>query len=113
MIYSSPVFVAVRNVTRKMGLNNLLGRVFAGSGYEDKFGEAMLSEIREGDCVWDVGANVGLYTSQFAERLGGKGTAIAFEPVPACYSALKERTKNMTTVWPVNIAMGAEMGKRF
>lgn len=111
MVYSSPAFIAIRNVTRKLGINNLLGQIFAGSSYEDKFGSAMLAEIREDDCVWDVGANVGLYSSQFAECLGGKGMVIAFEPVPACYSELKEQTKNLGLIFPVNAAMGADDGE--
>lgn len=37
---------------------------------------------RSGDCVWDVGANVGTYTRQFLELVGLAGHVIAFEPLP-------------------------------
>lgn len=111
MMYSSPTLIVLRNITRKFGLNRLIGRVLTGSGYEDKFGPAMLAQVRVSDCVWDVGANVGLYTSQFAERTGGKGMVIAFEPVPACFGELQERTKSITTIRPVNVAMGVKDGE--
>ena len=111
MMYSSPALIGIRNVTRKLGLNKLLGLVLTSSGYEDKFGPNMVAQIRPGDCVWDVGANVGLYSLQFAERLGSEGAVIAFEPVPACFEELQERTKNMSTISPVNVAMGAEDGE--
>jgi FkbM family methyltransferase len=43
----------------------------------------VITEItRPGDCVWDVGANVGAYTRQFLELVGPAGHVIAFEPIP-------------------------------
>jgi FkbM family methyltransferase len=45
--------------------------------------KAAISEVtRPGDCVWDIGANVGLYTRQFLELVGPAGQVVAFEPVP-------------------------------
>lgn len=40
------------------------------------------------DCVWDVGANVGLYALYAAKRLGAGGAVIAFEPGADNYAAL-------------------------
>lgn len=40
------------------------------------------------DCVWDVGANVGLYALYAARRLGAGGEVIAFEPGADNYAAL-------------------------
>lgn len=37
---------------------------------------------RSGDCVWDVGADVGFYSLLFLERVGPTGQVIAFEPLP-------------------------------
>jgi FkbM family methyltransferase len=37
---------------------------------------------RPGDCVLDIGANVGDWTLQMASRVGPLGKVIAFEPVP-------------------------------
>lgn len=44
--------------------------------------------MRPGDCVWDVGANIGHYTRLFAGRVGAEGTVFAFEPSPVNYSRL-------------------------
>jgi FkbM family methyltransferase len=37
---------------------------------------------RPGDCVLDIGANVGDWTIAMAARVGPLGKVIAFEPVP-------------------------------
>ena len=44
--------------------------------------------VRPGDCVWDVGANVGLYALYAALRVGAGGAVIAFEPAADNYAAL-------------------------
>lgn len=110
MIYSSPLFVKVRNVTRSLGLNKLAARLLLRGEYEDRFGPRLLAEVRASDTVWDVGANVGLYTSQFAERAGGSGRVVAFEPVPACFKALEEVADRRDEIRPVNAALGATDG---
>jgi FkbM family methyltransferase len=44
--------------------------------------------VQADDCVWDVGANVGLYALYAARRLGPGGEVIAFEPGADNYAAL-------------------------
>jgi FkbM family methyltransferase len=44
--------------------------------------------VQPGDCVWDVGANVGLYALYAALRVGQGGTVIAFEPAADNHAAL-------------------------
>jgi FkbM family methyltransferase len=44
--------------------------------------------VKPGDCVWDVGANVGLYALYAALRVGAGGTVVAFEPAADNYAAL-------------------------
>jgi FkbM family methyltransferase len=51
----------------------------------------MLAEVSDGDIVWDVGANVGFYALQFAERVGKSGRVVAFEPNPECVEAIEIR----------------------
>lgn len=41
----------------------------------------MLEAIRKGDCMWDVGASLRLYTKQFAEIVGGSGKVLPSSPV--------------------------------
>ncbi|WP_181918935.1 FkbM family methyltransferase [Wenzhouxiangella sediminis] len=110
MNFSSPFFVKLRAVTRRLGLNRLAASVLFRGDYEDRFGPRLLDEIRASDTVWDVGANVGLYTSQFAQRAGDDGRVVAFEPVPACFSALEKVAIERRIIHPVNAALGAEDG---
>lgn len=65
----------------------LYRRIF-GIQYEQEFDRYMLSRIRPGDVVWDVGANVGYFTEKFAEAVGPAGEVLAFEPSPDSHSIL-------------------------
>lgn len=46
------------------------------------------SLLSPGNCVIDVGANIGLYTKRFSELVGKDGCVIAFEPVPETFALL-------------------------
>jgi FkbM family methyltransferase len=59
---------------------------FAKSGPEI---ELFRSTIKPGMTVVDLGANVGLYTLQFASLVGDTGHVYAFEPGPLSYGLLK------------------------
>ena len=48
--------------------------------YENSFRDKMLENIKKDDCLWDVGANVGLYTKLFSSCLNNNSTIYAFEP---------------------------------
>lgn len=50
-----------------------------------------LRTVRAGDVVFDVGANLGLYTQALAEIVGPRGAVHAFEPVPPTFQALSAR----------------------
>jgi FkbM family methyltransferase len=98
-LMSSGMAIAVRSKLRQhpsmqrtaIGLLSL-GR--SAGGYEQGFKSAMLSCIRPGDCVWDVGANVGIYSELFALAVGPSGKVVSFEPSPACVAALEERLRD-------------------
>ena len=49
---------------------------------------AVFDNVRPGDIVWDVGANVGLYTIMLGNAVGPGGTVLGFEPMPACHDRL-------------------------
>jgi len=104
------VVVALRNLGRKTGANRLLVAARGSAEYEDRFQKAMLSEIRSGDCVWDVGANLGLYTVKFSEIVGAKGAVVAFEPSPTNFDRLKRAAGSLPNVALVPIAMGDHEG---
>lgn len=107
---SSALVVRIRSMTRKIGLNKLIGTLLLGSRYEEKFGPAFKACIRTGDTVWDVGANLGVYTAVFLEATGSTGHVVAFEPTSACFDQLKGRFANPAKVTLKNIALGDSDG---
>lgn len=50
--------------------------------YEPEVWNHLMSEVRPGDTVADVGAFIGLYTVALAKRVGDTGRVFAFEPDP-------------------------------
>jgi FkbM family methyltransferase len=61
----------------------LYQQVFAGRGYARRG-----VTVRDGDCVFDVGANIGLFTLN--AHLSAKGVVVhAFEPGPESYATLR------------------------
>ncbi len=59
--------------------------------FEDNLYDKHGIVFRDGDCVFDVGANIGffvLYLNQMLER----GTVFAFEPIPRTFELLKRNT---------------------
>jgi len=53
--------------------------------YEPDVWHSLMSEVRAGDTVADVGVFIGLYTLALAQRVGAAGRVFAFEPDPANY----------------------------
>jgi FkbM family methyltransferase len=104
---SSPIAVKVRNFTRKLGLNRFIANLLTSKEYEDKFGNAISSKIKLGDIVWDIGANRGIYTQIFLDRIGSQGKVVAFEPAPSCYSELQKKYESNSLVQLKNIAVGS------
>jgi len=96
----------LRNLGRALGLNRLLGSLLGGRGYEDRFQAAMLGAIRQGDIVWDVGANVGLYCKKFSAIAGSSGKVFAFEPSPANLERLNAAVASLANVTVVPVALG-------
>src|SRR4051812_1559833 len=79
-LMTSPAAIGVRYVLRRMGVTRAYMSLARGSGYEVLLTGAMRRAVRVGDTVWDVGANVGDYTAQFADWVGPEGHVYAFEP---------------------------------
>ena len=107
-MHTHPLVIQLRSLTRKIGLNKMIGSLI-GNGYEDRFGPALLAEIRRGDMVWDIGANVGIYTAQFLDATGLEGYVVAFEPTLACFTTCCDRFVD-TRVIVHNIALGDSDG---
>ena len=93
LLFAHPYVIAWRNRLRSNPvLRGLYSSLAGGSRYEARFSRELLGAVRAGDSVWDVGANVGVYAAQFAER--GAANVVCFEPAPAAVVALQQRFSN-------------------
>lgn len=92
-----------------LNARRILAARWATNGYEDRFSHSLLEAVRPGDCVWDIGANVGFYTTQLSDRVGPDGIVYAFEPAPACF----ERLANLgrANIRVLNFALGDVQGQ--
>jgi len=61
--------------------------------WEKKETEIIKNEIKEGDVVLDVGANIGYFTLIFAKLVGPQGKVFAFEPEPNDFNLLKKNVE--------------------
>ncbi len=86
-LLAHPRAVAWRNHLRGWPLLHRLYHVWVGRDYEERFARGLLAAIAPGDTVWDIGANVGLYTAQFLARQAAH--VVCFEPAPAAVSQLE------------------------
>jgi FkbM family methyltransferase len=58
--------------------------------YEPLSTDLVRAEIRPGNVVIDIGANIGYYTLIFAKGVGPAGRVVAFEPEPGNFALLEE-----------------------
>lgn len=110
-LLSLPIFIRLRAITRALGINQVVSRILATRRYEDRFRTALFQNIRSGDTVWDIGANVGLYSAEFGTAVGSSGHVLAFEPVPSCYEQLQKHCSALPQVQAHNVAIGDKNGK--
>jgi len=76
---------------------------------EDDEIQFLLTNLKEGDHVLDIGANIGLHAINFCNAVGKNGTVIAFEPMKKNYDILVsniEKHKAQDVIVPVNVALG-------
>lgn len=70
--------------------------------------ESIQEEIREGDVIVDIGANIGYYALQEARLVGDNGKVYAIEPVPENVELLKKNIElnNYSNIEVFQLAVG-------
>jgi len=81
--------------------------------YEPVETRVVMACVSEGDMAFDVGANIGWYTTLLSRLVGPRGTVHAFEPLASTYQVLTGncRLNNCQNVVLNNIALGDRDGK--
>jgi FkbM family methyltransferase len=81
--------------------------------YEQETTIFLRNHLQKGQTVWDVGANIGYFSLEFARSVGPKGKVLSFEPHPEIFQVLqrnilRNRYKNIRVR---NQACGAVPGE--
>jgi methyltransferase, FkbM family len=81
--------------------------------FEPQETELVKQEVKRGDVVLDLGANIGYHTLLFARLVGSEGKVYAFEPDPTNFALLKRnvRANGYTNVELVQKAVSDKNGK--
>jgi protein-L-isoaspartate(D-aspartate) O-methyltransferase (PCMT) len=82
--------VSGRFYIRAYGHLRLLESWGGAGGGEKHLLELLISRLHPADTVYDIGANIGLYTVLLAKAVGDQGLVIAFEPNSQIYTQLEE-----------------------
>jgi len=90
----------------------IAAHLLGGGAWEASETAAFLAHVREGMCVFDVGANIGYYTLLAARAVGPAGRVYAFEPEPRNFELLTRNISEngLTNVRPVNAAASSREG---
>jgi FkbM family methyltransferase len=109
--------ILLRSWARKLGILRVVNLIRFRSPisqevdkYEERFARALRSSIRDGDHIWDIGANRGLYTGHCLTWLGSQGSVVAFEPTPVCFNHLTEKFQDDDRLILEQMAIGEEEG---
>jgi len=87
--------------------------IWFGDGFEFKTIAQIKKNVKKGDIVFDIGANIGLYSILLSKLVGNTGTVYAFEPNPLTVKYLKKNLtlNNCHNVIVSQIALSDENGK--
>ena len=102
----NPWVIKARSLARKTGVIGLINRVRPSGSYEEDVHKALAGAVKPGDVVWDVGANVGVYTEQFCSWVGRGGFVVAFEPWAESCARIRERLPDCAWLQVENVALG-------
>ncbi len=96
-----PTFINVNGYSMFLDKGDSTG--YSTKEYEKDTTELIKNNIKEGDVVIDLGANIGYYTLLMAKLVGKNGRVFAFEPEPKNLELLKRNIqlntlKNITVI---------------
>lgn len=77
----------------KMFVNQLFRNASFSGIWEPLQTEIVKKEIKKGDIIIDLGANIGYYTLLFSRLVGNEGKVYAFEPDPNNFALLEKNVK--------------------
>lgn len=104
-IQGSKMYLDIRDkgVSRELALVDIREKLLT---------ELLQSELREGDCVVDIGANIGYYALMEARLVGPHGKVYAVEPVPHNIHLLEDNIQlnNYGNVEVFQLAIGQHSG---
>jgi len=95
-ISSKPRYYLAQVLGQRMLIHNPevdihISRCLGNAGVWEPFEtELILNEVRPGDVVLDIGANIGYYTLLLARQVGPQGQVLAFEPDPTNFALLQQ-----------------------
>ena len=101
-----PWVIKLRSFARRTGVIGIINRFRPASPYEQRVHQALTSAVRPGDIVWDVGANVGVYSELFCQWVGKDGRVVAFEPFADSCRQIRERLPGCAWLQVENVALG-------
>jgi FkbM family methyltransferase len=80
--------------------------------YEAPTTRALLNLVHPGQSVWDIGANIGIYTLLTGRQVGPTGHVAAWEPSPATYMILRDHVRANELPWcqTIQAAIGESDG---
>jgi FkbM family methyltransferase len=108
------IFNSLRKLTRKLGLNSIIFKIiYNGNTYEELFDKLFKSKLKSGYCVYDIGANMGLYSIEFSKIIGTLGKVYSFEPSTINFKKLTVNVNNISNINCLNNAVGKEVSKLF
>lgn len=79
---------------------------------DEKILLAMSKQFKEGECFWDVGTSIGLYSIYMAKYLKNTGQVISFEPENRSKKRLTENitSNNISNIEIIMLGLGKEKG---
>ncbi len=110
-LMTHPTMIRLRSALRAAGLTKPLSGLLGRRNYEEEVDRALLSAVRPGDQVWDVGANVGHYSSRLAHAVGPRGRVFAFEPSPLNRQRLAETASGFANIVIMPFGLSVRSGQ--